>query len=97
MCSLLSQCNFSIFPLTVGGNTSIVSRNWLNLTAKFITEKQQITPFETTATLTQYQNIKQHHIKHTLLIAILCTQTKLIGEHRLNHDTHQTRLVENKP
>jgi ribosomal protein S18 len=83
--------------LTEGGDTSVVSRNWLYLTAKFITEKQKITPFETTATLNQYQNIKQHHIKHALLIAILYTQTKLIGEHRLNHDTDHTPLVENEP
>jgi hypothetical protein len=76
---------FFDFPLTVGGYTSIVSRNWLNLTGKFITEKQQITPFETTATLSQYQNIKQHHIKHALLIAILYTQTKLITTHTTHH------------
>lgn len=66
------------------------------MTAKFITDKQQNTPFAMTYSDTQ--PISKHqttaHQTHTLtLLILLYTQTKVIGKHRLNHDTNTQHIT----
>jgi hypothetical protein len=86
VCSALPLCNLTSFPSTVGGNTSVVSRNWLYLTTKFITNN--ITP--RLRQLRNAANIKtsNNSTSNTILTAVLYTQTIPIGEHRLIHDTN---------